>query len=192
MKKMFLICAIVAALACINVMPAQSQSLISLKFNQSDIEVPVCTIFEVDLLADISESDAISGWGLDLLWDPTQMNLDSFIIGTGWTPPSPGTTDDGLAGFLPLSFPPADPVWGNNTLLATFKFHCLNVGFSTLDLAVTPGDLTEGFILAATGDFADWDYTPANITQTPEPATLFLVGTGLAGLAAIRRRKKTR
>lgn len=187
MKKLFLICAVVAALTCFNVISANA--IILLEFNPKNIEVPVCTIFEVDLLANILKSDAINGWGLDLLWDHTQMDLNSFIIGPDWTPPIPGTTDDGLAGFLPLLFPPADPVWGNNTLLATFKFHCLNVGFSTLDLAVTSGDLMEGFALE-TGGFAAWTYTPANISQTPEPATLFLMGAGLGGIAAARRKKK--
>lgn len=187
MKKLFLICAMVAALACINVMPAQAT--ISLKFNPSDTEVDVCNTFFVDLLADIPQADATIGWGLDLIYDPTQMSWDSLIIGSDWTPPAPGTTDDGLAGFLPYAFPPADPVWGDDILLATLDFHCLDVGFSTLDLAVTPGDPTEGFILP-NGLFADWTYTPANVSQVPEPATLFLMGTGLAGLVAARRRKK--
>jgi PEP-CTERM motif len=46
---------------------------------------------------------------------------------------------------------------------------------------LTTGDFTEGFILPGRV-FADWEYTPATITQTPEPTTLFLVGTGLAGI----------
>ena len=191
MKKLFLICAMVAALACVNVMPAQAT--IVLEFNQSDIEVPVCTTFFVDLLADIPESDAILGWGLDLVYDNTQMSWDSLIIGPEWTPyPPPPLTDDGFGGLS--AFAPT-PIWGPNTLLATLDFHCLDVGFSTLDLAVTPGDLMEGFMTDQFDQngiaiFAEWTSTPANITQTPEPATIFLIGTGLAGLAAARRRKK--
>jgi hypothetical protein len=183
MKKLFLICAMVAALACINVMPAQAT--ISLEFNPSDIEVPVCSTFFVNLLADIPQEDAILGWGLDLVYDSTQMSWDFLIIGPKWMPPLPGTTDDGFGGLLP--FGETDPVFGEEVLLATLDFHCLGLGFSKLELAVS--DATEGFVLP-NGDFAEWSYSPANISQTPEPATLFLVGTGLAGIATARRRKK--
>ena len=189
MKKLFLICAMVAALACINVMPAQAT--IELEFNPSDTEVEVCNTFFVDLWADIPETDATLAWGLDLVYDNTQMSWDSLIIGPDWTPPFPSTTDDGFGGFRPFG---TGPIWGN-VLLATLDFHCLDVGFSTLDLDVTLGDFTEGFMTDQFDQngiaiFAEWTSTPANITQTPEPATLFLMGTGLAGLAAARRRKK--
>jgi hypothetical protein len=191
MKKLFLICAMVAALACINVMPAQAT--IELKFNPSDIEVKVCDTFFVDLLADIPQTDAILGWGLDLVYDNTQMSWDSLIFGPGWIPyPPPPITDDGLGALA--AFAPT-PKWGPNTLLATLDFHCLDVGFSTLDLAVTPGDLMEGFMTDQFDQngiaiFAEWTSTPANITQTPEPATLFLIGTGLAGLCRSSSQKK--
>ena len=82
MKKLFLICAMVAALACVSVMPAQAT--IVLEFNPSDIEVEVCTIFEVDLLADIPELDKIIGWELDLVYDNTQMSWEDVDIGSSW------------------------------------------------------------------------------------------------------------
>jgi hypothetical protein len=184
MKKMFLICAIVAALTCFNVMSANA---IILEFNPTDIEVPLGTKFSVDLLAtDVPVYNAIIGWGLDLIYDNTQMSLDSLTIGSNWSQTTGGIDLDEFGGLL--SCDPSN-ILGDDILLATFDFQCLDVGFSTLDLAVTTGDLTEGFSLLI-GGFAEWSYTSANITQTPEPATLFLVGTGLAGLVAARRRKK--
>ena len=185
MKKLFLICAMVVALACVNVMLAQAT--IVLKFDPTDIEVPVCTIFEVDLLADISEADAILGWGLDLLYDNTQMSLEYLTIGSDWNQTTGGLDGDGLGG---LSTYAPSPISGENILLATLGFHCLDAGFSTLYLDVTSSDLTEGFMKSDMTFVTNWTSTPANITQTPEPATLFLVGTGLAGLVAARRRKK--
>ena len=172
---MFLICAMVATLACINVMPAQAEIL--LNFNPTDIEVPVGSTFSVDLLAEILEEDAILGWGLDLVYDNTQISWTSLSIGSDWNQAS--GDGDGFGGVV---FP---SIWGNNILLATLDFDCDAVGFSTLDLT----DFEEGFLLPS-GSFADWRYTAANITQTPGPATFLLFGTGLAGLAAARRRKK--
>ena len=181
MKKIFLICAMVATLACFNVMPAQAEIL--LNFNPTDIEVPVGTTFSVELLANIPETEPIIGWELDLVYDNTQMSwtfLDIEYFGSPWNQVS--SDGDGLGGLVD-----SGSIFGDAILLATLGFQCDAVGFSTIGLETGPW---EGFLLP-TGGFADWTSTPANITQTPEPATLFLVGTGLAGLVAARRRKKT-
>lgn len=57
--------------------------------------------------------------------------------------------------------------------------------------ALTLADLE--FVGIADGNPADScnDGTPCKITSTPEPATILLVSTGLAGIAGIRRRRRS-
>ena len=59
------------------------------------------------------------------------------------------------------------------------QFFQINFGL----VALGPPDPTLGFTLAENG-------TPLNFQSVPEPATLALVGSGLAALAGLRKRRK--
>lgn len=163
---------------------------LSLSFNPQDTVVLVGDSFNVDIVADIESDEAIVGWGLDLGYDTTQLSWDSVTVGPLWTPLS--GDGDGLGGlFPPPSFPPTG-VWGSDVLLASLEFSCLDIGISSLDLSVTPDDWTEGFAIDPNlgSGLVDWNYASGSVSNVPEPATMLLLGFGLAGLAGAKRKFK--
>ena len=141
----------------------------------------------VDLLADLP--NPALGWGLDVSFDSSILSLTNVAIGSSWAP-SFAPDGDGLVG---LAFP--FPISGNNITLATLTFDTLGSGTSSLDASITPLDFTEGIPLL-TGGFDTVIFTSGSVEVTssdptspnpiPEPSTIVLFASGLAGLAAWR------
>ncbi len=131
----------------------------------------------VDIVANISQDEAIIGWGLDLgiSGDPASV-VGAPVIGPLFTPAF-APDGDGLAGLVP----PPDTVFGAQVVLATVALHTATQGVTLLDASYTPSDLTEGFM---TENGFTPDVTFVQGTITPEPASLLLLA--LVGL--LRRR----
>jgi len=138
----------------------------------------------VDIVADIPETDAIIGWGLDLGLTGTSVGFDPVLypptIGPLFTPAF-APDGDGLVGLVP----PPGTVFGTGIVLATVLLTLDDLGTTYLDASYTPGDwpdLTEGFMTEF--GFADVQFVQGSVTVTPEPASLVLLA--LVGL--LRRR----
>jgi hypothetical protein len=143
--------------------------------------------FTINLVANIPQSQAVIGWGLDYIFPtPGLIAQVQFTIGPAWDP-APSTPDgDGLAGLV--HFPPGEGVSGQNVLLATITFQALAEGQTALVASDDyPGDPTEGFAIdpALGGGFATVTYLDG-LVIIPEPSASIL----LALAAAFLRRRR--
>ena len=156
---------------------------VTVSFEPQYSVVFVGDVFAVDLLADIP--DPVVGWGLDVTFDTSVLDLSGVTVGFAWFPTS-GFDGDGLAG---LAFPM--PVYGDDILLATLTFEAIALGTSDLTTSITLAELTEGFALSPTG-FAEVTFQAGSVTVVPVPATILLFSSGLIGLAGLRKRFRKR
>ena len=85
--------------------------------------------------------------------------------------------------FCPPGYPPyLDDIQPSSFTLATLTFDTLFLGTSPLNISInTLGDVN-GYPLA-------YNLKSGNIKVVPEPATLILLGSGLAGIGFLRKKK---
>lgn len=159
---------------------------ITVRFETPNVTVGLGQSFDLNILADIPDTEPVIGWGLDLIIDNDLIASrdPGQTIGSDWI--SAAALDgDGLAGLAPFGFPPVS-ITGDSVLLATVTLTATGIGQTDLLLATTIGDLSEGFALDFAG-FAAVNFEAGQFTVIPEPATNTLAVLGFV-LACLQRR----
>ena len=184
MKKLLMVFAVLLPM----LLGAQSVSAtVVLRFDPVVTTVSSGSVFDVNVRATIPQDQGLVGWGFGLLFDDQQVQLQNVVSGSLWDLvfwPTSSTPLDPLVSLLtPSALSPADGAVGDDVLLATLTFLCLEPGRSLLDISVADPsvDPSQGFMTAA-GDYAAWSSVAATINQvnqTPEPAVVLLVLTAL-------------
>ncbi|KQQ97228.1 hypothetical protein ASF77_04540 [Massilia sp. Leaf139] len=144
----------------------------------------------VDVDVRIADVTDLYGYQFTLNYDASVLRAIGYgegaFLGTAGTTDSFGGFVDNGAGtisFVYGSLVGAIPGASGSGSLAQFRFEALRAGSSTLSFS----DLL--FLDSSLRDIAVTLDAPAEVGVVPEPASLALFGIGLAGAAALRRRR---
>lgn len=191
-KKIFKI--IIGSLFTVGISNLTAQALPTVTLNLMNSDIYVGESFDVQVWVDSDDIglDLLS-FGFDVNTSGSAFMYDTYTVETGfdddssWVPPA-------VAGS---AFPAiADDIW----LLATLSFTATEAGMGSLQTLGMTDNMFYGLAYeidpVTTGWYdinasLDVMVNPSNPTSpVPEPATIFLFGTGLAGLVGTKLRRK--
>ena len=148
--------------------------------------------FEVDLKIDGVPNPGLGSWAVDFkITGPASIqSIPSSSGGWAITQPPADTLNTGAQGLGGLTF---SPPMGDGILLVALTLQCTgagNVSLSLLDHFLSSPALS-AFTLD-NGQSLDNSITfqGLQVSQVPIPAAVWLLGSGVVGLVALKRRKK--
>ena len=161
----------------------------TITWNTVSSTVNATDIFILNIIGtDFAVGEDVEGGDLDLLFDPTVLNVLSVSVDPVWTFESSAGTIDNVAGSVlgikAYSFASVT----ENFTIASIEFQAVGVGGSNSALLLSEPVLfpwaSAGFAINPTfvaGDVA--------IAAVPVPAAVWLFGSGLLGLLGVARKK---
>jgi hypothetical protein len=203
MKKILFLGMALAMLVLFNTTTSQA---ISIGFDPVSQDVMVGDQADVELvisgLGDFAPP-SLSTFDLDVIYDPSILSINDVVFGPYLGTPNDPVLDpfcldlsaEACAGFgtvgpgaenvfevsLLLDFE-LDPLQPSSFTLATLTFDTLALGTSPLDITINAlGDAWGDPLLATTES--------GSVNVIAEPATLLLLGSGLAGIGYLRRKR---
>jgi len=178
----------------------QGQSwAVSLTFNPLDSSILIGESIDIDIVISGMENDDLGAFDFNVHFDDTILTFDDYVMGSELGVIAPldpladavddswGDLGGGIVNLAEVSY-----LWDLSSQpesfsVATLSFTAISIGTSTLvfsDSIFYPGDFW-GDLLSPTLETGSVSVS----APIPEPATLLLFGSGLLGLAALRRRQ---
>ena len=167
---------------------------ISLSFSPSTSEIGIGDSIDIDLIISGMENDDLGYFEFDVNYDDFILDFDSYTLGSGLGDIAAGDADDWSSGDLgngTINLIEISYLWDlsfqtDSFTLATLSFTGLNEGISLLSYSNVV--LSDDWGMALSADSVS-DSVGVS-APVPEPATIFLLGTGLMGFIGFGRKLK--